>query len=358
MSNKEDSYKEFLNSLEARNNSKWTIQLEKYLKSGGEVKICVSCNSPTFGHIDTQCREVKTKKYSDEVAQYFETQLLKEVQNILTKNMSSSEFPPAEKETLNAILSRLSDSVIQTQQFQKSWIENNESKSSPKMSKLVKPPKPPVWTKEMEFETYEKQVSRWNDNEKEVTEADKYHELIEDLKKNKEILGLSQYVNDQIIETCNEEKEQNIKRIIDVLRAKYGRTELEKLEKLWDYFVNFKIDKEIANDSLLEKIKKVVDYAVHEVDISKKIPQFLALWMFRTMQASHIIEGFEANCLRKVLKNNKSTVVEDFCEQFKDLKIEGKRDHSLLKSDSLITSNYIGKESSSRKRFQEQQSRS
>ena len=69
-------------------------------------------------------------------------------------------------------------------------------------------------------------------------------------------MGWPQYVNDQIIETCNEEKDQNIKRILDILRVKYGRTELEKMEKLWDYFVNFKIDKEMANDVNLEKIKK------------------------------------------------------------------------------------------------------
>ena len=265
--NKDDSYKNFLESLEAKNNDKWTIQLEKFLKSGGEVKICSSCNSPTFGHIDTQCREVKSKKYSDEVAQYFEIKLLKEVQKILMKNVSDFEFPPAEKATLNAILSRLSESVIQTQQFQKSWIENNESKCSPKTSKLVKPPKPPAWTKEMGFEVYEKQVNRWNDNEKEVSEIDKYHELIEDLKKNKEILGLPQYVNDQIIETCNEEKDQNIKRILDILRVKYGRTELEKMEKLWDYFVNFKIDKEMANDVNLEKVKEIVDFAVQTMNL-------------------------------------------------------------------------------------------
>ena len=36
--NKDDSYKNFLESLEAKNNDKWTIQLEKFLKSGGKVK--------------------------------------------------------------------------------------------------------------------------------------------------------------------------------------------------------------------------------------------------------------------------------------------------------------------------------
>ena len=79
--------------------------------------------------------------------------------------------------------------------------------------------------------------------------------------------------------------------------------------------------------------------------------------MFKILKDCKSIEGFEATCLRKSLKDNKNTSVDDFCEKFKELKIEGQREKSLTKN-SLITSNYIGKESMSRKRFQEQRSRS
>lgn len=160
--------------------------------------------------------------------------------------------------------------MIETQEFQKTWLEKNESKVVPKMSKLVKPPKPPVWTKEMVFETFEKQINRWTSNEKEVSEVDKYHELIEEIKKNKEIDGLPQYLNDQIVEMCNEEQDQNVKKILDILKIKYGRTELEKIEKLWDYLVIFKIDQDLPNDVILEKIKKIVDFAVKDVQVEKK----------------------------------------------------------------------------------------
>ena len=40
----------------------------KFLKSGDEVKICSTYNSPTFGDIDSLCREGKSIKCSDEVA--------------------------------------------------------------------------------------------------------------------------------------------------------------------------------------------------------------------------------------------------------------------------------------------------
>ena len=63
-------------------------------------------------------------------------------------------------------------------------------------------------------------------------------------------------MNDQILEMCNEEQDPNVKKILDILKIKYGRTELEKIEKLWDYLVIFKIDQDLPNDVILEKIKK------------------------------------------------------------------------------------------------------
>ena len=57
---KEDIYNEYLKSLETKNGDNWTIQLEKFLDNGGEVRICKTCNGPSFGHIDTHCREVKS----------------------------------------------------------------------------------------------------------------------------------------------------------------------------------------------------------------------------------------------------------------------------------------------------------
>ena len=120
-------------------------------------------------------------------------------------------------ESLNAILSKLSEGLIATQTFQNTWIEKNEAKSISTTSKLVKPPKPPTWTKEMAFDTFQKQVRRWSNNEKQITEIDKYHDLIEELKKNKDINGLTEYVNDQIVETCSDESYQTVEKVLIVL---------------------------------------------------------------------------------------------------------------------------------------------
>ena len=112
MSDEKELYDKFLKTLETRYDKKWTVQLEKYLEDGGEVKICSSCNAPTFGHVDTHCRELKSKKYSDEVAIYFETQLLKEVQTILMSKRTKTLSYSSENDTLTSILSKLSQSMI------------------------------------------------------------------------------------------------------------------------------------------------------------------------------------------------------------------------------------------------------
>ena len=54
-------------------------------------------------------------------------------------------------------------------------------------SKLTKPAKVPSWTKHMSLEKYTKQLTRWTGINEDVPEYVKHHDLIEELKKNKDI---------------------------------------------------------------------------------------------------------------------------------------------------------------------------
>ena len=56
--------------------------------------------------------------------------------------------------------------------------------STARVSKLTKPAKVPSWTKDMSLETYVKQLATWQDINEDVSEYVKYHDLIEELKKN------------------------------------------------------------------------------------------------------------------------------------------------------------------------------
>ena len=55
------------------------------------------------------------------------------------------------------------------------------------VTKLTKPAKVPSWTKDTSLETYSKQIAMWTGKNEDVPEYVKYHDLMEELKKNKDI---------------------------------------------------------------------------------------------------------------------------------------------------------------------------
>ena len=55
------------------------------------------------------------------------------------------------------------------------------------MSKLTKPAKVPSWSKDMSLETYTKQIMTLTGINEDVPEYVKFHDLIEELKKNKDV---------------------------------------------------------------------------------------------------------------------------------------------------------------------------
>ena len=63
-----------------------------------------------------------------------------------------------------------------------------------RVSKLTKPAKVPSWTKDMSLETYVEQLAAWQEINEDVPDYAKYHELIEQLKRNKDIKGFQRFI--------------------------------------------------------------------------------------------------------------------------------------------------------------------
>ena len=82
-----------------------------------------------------------------------------------------------------------------------------------KVTKLTKPAKVPSWTKDMSLETYIKQLATWQDINKDVPEYVKYHNLIEELKRNKDIKGLLQYITDHILPVLIQKQYQSVEKV-------------------------------------------------------------------------------------------------------------------------------------------------
>ena len=70
---------------------------------------------------------------------------------------------------------------------------SGSSSPSRRPAKLTKPAKVSSWTKDMSLETYVKQLTTWQQINEDFPEFAKYHELIEELKKNNAIKGLQKF---------------------------------------------------------------------------------------------------------------------------------------------------------------------
>ena len=64
-----------------------------------------------------------------------------------------------------------------------------------------------------------------------VPEYVKYHDLIEELKRNKEIKGLQRYNPDHILPALVKKTDQTLDKVVVLLDTIYGRTRTEKVKK-------------------------------------------------------------------------------------------------------------------------------
>ena len=92
--------------------------------------------------------------------------------------------------------------------------------SSPRPAKLTKPAKVPSWTKDISLETYVKQLTTWQEINEDIPEFAKYYELIEELKKNKEIKGLQKFLANHILPVVLTKSDQNVKKVTTLLNER------------------------------------------------------------------------------------------------------------------------------------------
>ena len=106
-------------------------------------------------------------------------------------------------------------------------------------NKLVKAAKVPSWSKDMKLDAYLKALEVWMEMNKDVSEAVRFQDVIESLKMNKEIEGLAKYVGEHVIARLDTIEKHKVKEIIELLKLKYGRTRIEELEELMEYWIKF-----------------------------------------------------------------------------------------------------------------------
>ena len=64
---------------------------------------------------------------------------------------------------------------------------------------------------------FEKKIKSWNETNRDVLEYSRYQYMVEGLKINKEITGLSHYVNDHFLMVLEKKKYQTVVKILECL---------------------------------------------------------------------------------------------------------------------------------------------
>ena len=84
-----------------------------------------------------------------------------------------------------------------------------------------------------------------------------YNDLVESLKLNKDIKDLPRYVGEYIFPVLEKKQDQTIKKVIDLLEVKYGRSRTEKIEKCVEDILMFREDQYEENEELVLAVKEI-----------------------------------------------------------------------------------------------------
>ena len=114
--------------------------------------------------------------------------------------------------------------------------------SSSNTTNLTKPAKVSSWLRNMTLETFTKQLQTWTEINDEVPEFVKFHDFVESLKMNKDVKDLPWYVGEHILPVLEKKQDQTIKKVLELLDIKYGRSGTEKVEECVEDLLNFRED--------------------------------------------------------------------------------------------------------------------
>ena len=124
-----------------------------------------------------------------------------------------------------------------------------------RVTKLTKPIKVPTWSRSMYLETFAKQLQTWKEINEEIPEFMKYHDLVESLKSNEDIKDLPRYVREHVLSVLEKKQDQTIKKVLELLEVKYGKSRKEKIEECVKDILKFKEDQYEENEELIIAMK-------------------------------------------------------------------------------------------------------
>ncbi len=185
----------------------------------------------------------------------------------------------------------------------------------------------------------------------EVPTNTKYQDFVENLKLNKDIKGLPRFVGEHVLPVLEKKQDQNVKRVLELLDVKYGRTRIEKVEECVKDWLEFKEDQFEEEDELLLAMKEI-NQRRNELKISEN--EWFSTWMLGRVKKRKRMDNFEYQALRSVINEGGENVIDNFEKKYRELKIEGNRKKvaETMYMESEKETLYMGSESEARKRYQ------
>merc|ERR1712112_494060 len=210
---------------------------------------------------------------------------------------------------------------------------------------IMKAAKPPTWTKNMTLDMYIKAIEVWLTKNRGVPELNKYQDVIESLKQNKEISGLEKYMGEHVYSALDTEERQTIAQLIAMLKRKYGKTKTGEVKEVVLEWINF-----IANEHEEEEEFLLAMENLHtkkeRLGITER--EWFSMFMMVQTKKRKGVESHQLQSLREVVKKGGEDVMKEFREKYKEMIIESNR-------GKVSDTYYMGHESRSRQRFHSQQ---
>ena len=178
---------------------------------------------------------------------------------------------------------------------------SSQSHNSEKPAQLVKSKLPPQWIGQA-YEVFEKEIEEWNDASKEE-EYEKYSKLMESLKKNTEIKGLKEYIIESLIPTMNgkDRKEMTVLLLLENLRARYGKTKMEKLKEVLKKITEFDVKADETCEDFSERFYRLIN-AVDKEEVHKHLKFVLSILMIGKAHEGGLVTGDEKARLLNVIQ--------------------------------------------------------
>ena len=179
-------------------------------------EICKNCRMPALLHKGVCTRQGEAVAYEyDKILD--ERDKFSERMKPIIRYMAEQKENVAQNNEQNELVKEIKNLV--------GTMNARESKTA----KIVKPARVLVWTEKMSLRTYEKALEVWINQNRDMSENARFHEVVESLKVNKEVKGLAEYVAVYILPVLDTVGKQTVKEVYGKLKEKYGKTRMEEV---------------------------------------------------------------------------------------------------------------------------------